>query len=59
MKKTSTSNLSKTLIIAVVLGTIALSAIYSNFTGVIHLKLGVEGGEVLIDGRTTPVESKN
>ncbi len=42
---------SRMLVIGVVVGAIAFAAIYSNFNGLIRLKLDWNGGEVLIDTR--------
>lgn len=52
---TSLGNFSKTVcisVISVVLGVTIFSAIAYHYPGVIHLKLGFDGGELLIDGRT-------
>lgn len=37
-----------------VLGAVALSVIKSDFNGFIQMKLGRDGGEVLLDQRTLP-----
>jgi hypothetical protein len=37
---------------AITLSAITLAAIYSKFDGVIQFKLGSDGGQVLIDGRS-------
>ncbi len=43
--------ISKTILLSLVLGGIAITAITCNFNGLIEIKLGLEGAQVLIDGR--------
>jgi hypothetical protein len=47
--------ISKSIFISVVLGGVAVSAIVLGFDGLIQIKLGIEGGQVLIDGRKPPL----
>jgi hypothetical protein len=47
--------ISKIILISIVLGGVALTAIVHGFDGLIEIKLGVEGGQVLIDGRKPPL----
>ncbi|MEG3877964.1 hypothetical protein QT972_11340 [Microcoleus sp. herbarium7] len=46
--------ISKLIFISLVLGGIATLAIFRGFDGLIEIKLGLEGGQVLIDGRKAP-----
>ena len=51
-KKTSPPiTISKMIFITLVLGGVALTAILRGFDGLIDIKLGLEGGQVVIDGR--------
>ncbi|MGB5963356.1 MAG: hypothetical protein WBG73_22155 [Coleofasciculaceae cyanobacterium] len=50
-KKTPPPKPSKILLITLVLGGVALTAILRGFDGLIDIKLGLEGGQVVIDGR--------
>ena len=47
--------MSKIIPISIVLGVVALTAILQKFDGLIEIKLGLEGGHVLIDGRKPPL----
>lgn len=47
--------ISKIIFISIVLGGVAVTAIVRGFDGLIEIKLGVEGGQVLIDGRKPPL----
>ena len=49
--------ISKMILISIVLGGVAITAIYCGFDGLIEIKLGIEGGQVLIDGRKPPLSS--
>lgn len=50
-KKTQPPKPSKILLISLVLGGVAMTAILRGFDGLIDIKLGLEGGQVVIDGR--------
>ena len=43
--------ISKLIFISVVLGGVAMTAILRGFDGLIDIKLGLDGGQVVIDGR--------
>jgi len=43
--------ISKMIFISLVLGGVAMTAILHGFDGLIDIKLGLEGGQVVIDGR--------
>lgn len=43
--------ISKIIFIGFVLGGVAMTAIFRGFDGLVEIKLGIEGGQVLIDGR--------
>jgi hypothetical protein len=43
--------ISKMIFISLVLGGVAMTAILRGFDGLIDIKLGLDGGRVLIDGR--------
>jgi hypothetical protein len=47
--------ISKMILISLVLGGVAMTAIFRGFDGLIEIKLGLEGGQVLIDGRKPPL----
>jgi hypothetical protein len=47
--------ISKIILISIVLGGVAITAIVRGFDGLIEIKLGLEGGQVLIDGRKPPL----
>ena len=49
--------ISKMILISIVLGGVAITAIVRGFDGLIEIKLGIEGGQVLIDGRKSPLSS--
>jgi hypothetical protein len=49
--------ISKMILISLVLGGVATTAIFRGFDGLIEIKLGIEGGQVLIDGRKPPLSS--
>jgi len=49
--------ISKMILISIVLGGVAITAIIRGFDGLIEIKLGIEGGQVLIDGRKPPLSS--
>jgi hypothetical protein len=49
--------ISKMILISIVLGGVAITAIVRGFDGLIEIKLGIEGGQVLIDGRKPPLSS--
>lgn len=46
--------ISKIIFIGFVLGGVAMAAIALQFDGLIEFKLGIEGGQILIDGRNLP-----
>lgn len=50
-KKTPLPKPSKILLISLVLGGVAMTAILRGFDGLIDIKLGLDGGQVVIDGR--------
>jgi hypothetical protein len=55
-KKTrSPITISKMIFINLVVGGVAMTAIFCRFDGLIEIKLGLEGGQVLIDGRKPPL----
>jgi hypothetical protein len=41
--------------VSIALGGVAITAIFCGFDGLIEIKLGLEGGQVLIDGRKPPL----
>jgi hypothetical protein len=47
--------ISKTILIGGLLGGVAITAIVCGFDGLIEIKMGIEGGQVLIDGRKSPL----
>lgn len=58
MKTTKTANTTKTtgasqviLVALLVLSSIGLTGILSRFDGLILLKVGIDGGQILVDGR--------
>jgi hypothetical protein len=56
-KKTSSRprTISKSILVSIALGGVAITAIFCGFDGLIEIKLGLEGGQVLIDGRKPPL----
>jgi hypothetical protein len=46
--KLSKVKVSRTVVISLIMGGIALAAIYSNFCGTVQLKLGWQGGQVTV-----------
>lgn len=46
--------ISRTMLVSIALGMVAITAISSKFEGRIEFKLGIEGGQVLIDGSKPP-----
>lgn len=53
-KTPTPKTISKLIFISLVLGGVAMTAIFRGFDGLIEIKLGIEGGQVLIDGRKPP-----
>ncbi|MBW4638122.1 MAG: hypothetical protein KME05_07780 [Gloeocapsa sp. UFS-A4-WI-NPMV-4B04] len=50
--------LPQTLVLAISGLTVVVSmAIYNRFDGLLHIKLGSDGGEVIIDGRQSKSEA--
>jgi hypothetical protein len=54
-KKTSSSTIFKIIVMSIVLAGIPITAIIREFNGLIEIKLGLEGAQVLIDGRKPPL----
>lgn len=56
-KKTPPPKPSKILLISLVLGGVATIAVLCRFDGLIDIKLGLDGGQVVIDGRKPALPS--